>query len=254
MTKLMQKGLRRFIAEGLKIEAEYFEGCPVYDFTAVSDLVLETSNTLVVKQNLNNEMSHGGLLHLPNGCFYVEIINNNSRFGLFLEGVAEKGGGAFALRSVITESGAYFDMTGVGIAHNEDKYYLHVEKNLLPDGGVNNLRFNDALILSNLVAACFIVLNAPYGIDLEPAPVHKGQAREAKRQNRKLNPVTIIKLSKTVKPERIVSSGRGSPKGFHFVRSHSRLVRYPDTYTTVKAHWRGDPALGIHRANYKVVP
>lgn len=40
-----------------------------------------------------------------------------------------------------------------------------------------------------------------------------------------------------------------SPKAYHFVRSHVR--RFTDgTSTTVRAHWRGDPAFGIRVGTY----
>jgi len=43
----------------------------------------------------------------------------------------------------------------------------------------------------------------------------------------------------------------GTPKAFHFCRGHVRRLS-SGVVTRVRAHWRGDPSLGVCQADYRV--
>jgi hypothetical protein len=101
--------------------------------------------------------------------------------------------------------------------------------------------------LGVLTLAGLMILNAPYGIKQEEQPLHKKHARVAQSQGFKLRPHKVVYLDKTRPPPPEHTSGRHEPafhKAFHFVRTHLRHYR-DGSRTMVKAHWRGDPRLGI---------
>jgi len=107
------------------------------------------------------------------------------------------------------------------------------------------------------VVAMILIINAPYGIKTEAQPVHKAHARVARGLGFELKPHHYITLNKTAPPPKYSGHNPNGPafhKAFHFVRSHLRHYAN-NTQTLVKAHWRGDPRLGIcPMPDYKVKP
>lgn len=94
------------------------------------------------------------------------------------------------------------------------------------------------------VAAAVVLLNAPYGIERETKAPHKGLARQVRHEGLgDLRPAYTVKLSLSAPPSEHLG-GEGSPKAFHFCRGHARTLA-SGAVTKVRAHWRGDPRLGI---------
>ena len=110
-------------------------------------------------------------------------------------------------------------------------------------------------IFGVMMIVFLLIINAPYGIDKDPQPVHKVWAKEAKKRGFTLKPYHYIRLSKKPPPSELAKGqGPAFHKAFHFVRGHLR--RYQNGLKImVKAHWRGDPRLGVcSMPDYKVKP
>lgn len=103
------------------------------------------------------------------------------------------------------------------------------------------------------------IINSPKVVSRQQHPPHKGLMREVRRHKNfgeafQLLPWHEIKLQIT-KPRAIDD---GVPhqdqitgqRALHFVRKFMRIRLGRLEY--VSAHWRGDPALGIHQSDYRV--
>ncbi|MGF3026934.1 hypothetical protein ACQVP2_29470 [Methylobacterium aquaticum] len=111
----------------------------------------------------------------------------------------------------------------------------------------------------NLLPALLLVINSPRVIARETQPPHRGLEKDLRAARRegarfKLLPWTKIRLNITP-PAASGETGEGGEritgaKALHFCRSHIR-VRL-GRLEIVKAHWRGDPELGIRRPTYAV--
>ncbi len=118
---------------------------------------------------------------------------------------------------------------------------------------VEDLNEADALALIMFTLLLIDFINQPYVCRSENNHPHRALARKVRGAGLgELRPWHVI----TLRPRSgEVQGGEGhhSPKCFHFVRGHKRHYRN-GRVSKVTHHWRGDPALGISRANYKVLP
>lgn len=104
-----------------------------------------------------------------------------------------------------------------------------------------------------LALATLAIINAPRGVEREVVPPHKGQARAMRSEGvaaSLLRPWTRVKLSAPRARDGVGSPVGGEQKAYHFCRQHTRLRR--GRAELVRAHWRGNPALGIVRKTYAV--
>lgn len=238
-----------------KLMVKDFSKLVCFDFSQVEDLLAETASLLTEESERisgaaeTNPYCHGGLMFMPHkeAWFEIRLSEKKGKVGFIITEVEDQ---------IAIKIFAKFDKMFVC-----NKFYFELSDNDTYRVRADN-RFkapnNSELILGRhtlcYLASCFYILNAPYGIKRETPPRHKGHVREAKRQGFELLPHHIITLDKSAPPKEYGTGvGGGSPKAFHFVRAHRRLVNWVEQrYTTVKAHWRGDPRLGIHRASYRV--
>lgn len=212
-----------------------------FDFSSVSELAEATRNTFSVLEPNGDEIgkiSHGELLFCPEKLFWIEICLDKNPAGFLCVQVNS------GIDIVVPRINAETVILTIGsiLLNSDDTFSIGFDK-LENENYLTEAAF--------IVAACLIILNAPYGIEKTEAAFHKGFDRSLRKAGviKQLCPYTIIKLAKRVPADKIV--GNGTPKAFHFVRSHLR--RYENgIQTTVKAHWRGDPALGILKTDYKV--
>lgn len=99
--------------------------------------------------------------------------------------------------------------------------------------------------IAQYALAALCIVNAPYAIKADVQPVHKAQAREARQRGFELKPHHVVTIHKTAPPRGLGGTdGHGAAKAFHFVRGHLRRLG-GGKLTSVKAHFRGDPRLGI---------
>lgn len=113
-------------------------------------------------------------------------------------------------------------------------------------------RRSDSYGCHPFLLATLAIVNAPRGVRLEGVQAHRGQARKMRAMGVSecaFRPWTRVWLKGPSTPANTSTSG-SSPKAYHFCRQHlrERLGRVE----LVKAHWRGDPALGIVRKTYDV--
>lgn len=128
----------------------------------------------------------------------------------------------------------------------------------LPDCIVN-LPTEVSADMRALVGIYLAMINSPKVVSRQQHEPHKGLAREV-RQHRNLGqpfallPWHEIKLQVT-KP-RYIDDGEPhadqitGKRALHFVRRFMRIRLGKLEYVT--AHWRGDPALGVHQSDYRV--
>ena len=114
---------------------------------------------------------------------------------------------------------------------------------------------NQAAGIWNAVAVFLAIINTPRLVGRRYHNPHRGLEREIRRAGNstlQLRPWSEIRLEITPKaatgegPERLC--GR---KCLHFCRSHIRVQN--GRLVVVRSHWRGDAALGVVQATYRVV-
>lgn len=104
----------------------------------------------------------------------------------------------------------------------------------------------------------FVVMNSPKIISRATEPPHRGLVRDLRRggETGELQPWHTIKLQ--IEPDAVRESGEGGDgpiqgkRALHWCRRFVRVKR--GRLEFVRAHLRGDPSVGIGRANYRVTP
>jgi hypothetical protein len=197
-------------------------------------------------------MPHGGLLVMPSEFVWLEwrqtddVTGERYRVGAMLKDCED---------SITYEITSSIDHTVIfkgRIMYEADECaYVVVKQSQNDDVETCEL----AGLFGVIVVVYLLIINAPYGIDKEPAAVHKVWAKEAKQRGFTLKPYHYVRLSKKPPPSDLAKGqGPAFHKAFHFVRGHLR--RYQSGLKVmVKAHWRGDPRLGVcAMPDYKVKP
>lgn len=211
-----------------------------YDFTNVIDLSLDVCEQLSNNQNkFDRSVNHGGLFLPPSDKLWLQwkTDDNKDMAVLFFYEPHNKVANIVA---IFIEG--KMTLGGKTITYNDETLFINEDERI--GDMVHNLEhINLTVRAAQIAIGSIIVLNSPYGIERDERSAHKGQARELRRQGITLRPHHIIRLSKAAPPDRAIK-GEGSGKAFHFVRSHRRNYQTGKS-TTVKAHFRGDPRLGI---------
>lgn len=243
-----------------------------FDVSDVHDLLQQTiaaMDSAVNYQNGEPFINHGGLAEMPHGTIWLEWqqkVDAEDLPKLRAVGVPVSPGGSYRLGCGLTYD-PDVNVIGITILNSLDiTDTMTAEIQLLPDDmcqisaplqenhGEKTIAMCAGLI-AQYVLAGLCIINAPYGIKKDAQPVHKAHAREARQRGFELKPHHVVTIHKTAPPKGMGGTpGHGAPKAFHFVRGHLRRLRNGVT-TSVKAHFRGDPRLGIlSMPDYKVKP
>lgn len=269
--------------DGTRRAIEQVENSLAFEVTDILPLVGETIHTLegstLVGSDGKPVVGHGGLLVMPHDYVWLEWRQEHD--AAELDRYAKAG-----LDKNLISRARKFYRVGAMLYYNEtmqtisveitsqlelealhDHCVLHSHIHLLPDETCrvvcysSDHRNKDPIVtecagkMGVYVLGMLLILNAPYGIKKDIQQLHKAHAKEAKQKGFQLKPHRVVYIDKTKAPP--VEPGKHEPafhKAFHFVRSHLRHFK-DGTHTLVKAHWRGDPRLGIcPMADYKVRP
>jgi hypothetical protein len=229
-----------------------------FECTDVMELAGETMMALLSTRHYDEKheplMNHGGLLLLPHEVTWLEWSSADGRIGVV---VCQEPDGHYSC-AALTEKypGEYMSCEIRPLPDDDCKIVVYVGDNS------NSKRIADmAGMIGQMAVAFLVIINAPYGIEHEVKPPHKVWAKEAAREGFIMKPSRRIYLNKTKAPPKEAMVGDdGAPTGpkfhkaFHFVRRHLRHFK-GGGHTLVKAHWRGDPRLGIRvMPEYKVKP
>lgn len=246
--------------------AEFTEAL-CFEVTRVTPLVQETVNTLAKSsfQTLegHTHLSHGGLLVMPHNRVWLEWVSPpvgdkpSMRIGIYLYTLGNED--LINVECTTSKEIEYGERFGISASHL-GRIYLYPDETcrVVSVGDPSEEQLGGMAGLS--AVALLLILNAPYGIAKPTQPVHKTHAKEAQRHGFKLKPHHIVYLDKSRPPpdqtlhDITYNSGPKFHKAFHFVRTHLRHFK-DGTHTKIKAHWRGDPRLGIcPHPDYKVRP
>lgn len=108
-----------------------------------------------------------------------------------------------------------------------------------------------AVQVKPVVFAILALINSPKLIRQRPIDVSRINKKRASLGRYCFHPHHEVRLDVD---KRIIStvsgSGDGTSRALHFVRTHLRFRR--GQYELVRPHWRGDPAMGIRDASYRI--
>lgn len=212
-----------------------------FDLYAVSGLVEETAHAL------SGNRHHGGLLFLPSGGAIFELSHGDYRLVFLTKDKATREGVPLEGDNISFSAVAFFSN---GKWSKLQHGVLRVDQ---PETFVIGLSDREGgAIYGLLLAAAIILLNAPYGVERIPQEAHRGFARRVRQRGfGQLRPSITIRLDRAQAPP--AQYGAGAGKAFHFCRAHLRRLA-SGRAVKVRAHWRGDPRLGISPVKpYKVV-
>jgi len=228
-----------------------------FDMSPVGPLINRTGAELIgTTSDVASDaplMEHGGLLFAPNEVVWLEaqaspggFITTDQRFGMLVNAVEDQLG-CFAF----DVDGRMAAMGFIEIKPDGEHFSVHHDIRS-PDQSERAKRMSANAC--GWAAASLLLINAPHGVERTTTPAHRGLERDVRRALGVggLQPAHTIRLVMTP-GEMGEPSGAagGSPKAFHFCRSHVR--RLPGGgVTRVRAHWRGDPSLGVGQASYRV--
>lgn len=213
-----------------------------FDLSPVGAVVREASQELIATLADEHRMEHGGLLFAPDASTWVEMM---------VPGLPRIGALVWADDNVIWFESAKRDVSGFLELDPDGEHFSSGRKSAVTDHGPD---YDMALgVLAAFVASSLLLINAPRGVERQTSPPHKGLAREVRKAGLgEFKPVHTIRLSARSGPVgESDSGGPASSKAFHFCRSHVRKLPTGEV-TRVRAHWRGDPALGLRRGDYLV--
>lgn len=243
MTPLALKIARELLASGRErsfLTQLLASAC--FDLSPVGGIVRETSQELIATLAAEHRMEHGGLLFAPAGSTWVEMM---------VPGLPRIGALVWPEENAIWFESATRDVSGFLELDEDGEHFSSGRNGAITTTGSD---YDMALgVLAAFVASSLLLINAPRGVERHASPPHQGLAREVRKAGfGDLKPIHTIRLSKRTGPiGEPEPAGQGSPKAFHFCRSHLRKLPDGDIIR-IRAHWRGDPALGVHRGDYLV--
>lgn len=247
-----------------------------FEVTDVYPLAMETIKTLCQTTEYNIDgpvIPHGGLMVMPHHTVWLEWRLPREgdlrtyRAGCFLMEATSEDDGHHAIvvettTSELIENRCHKSYVGRILVLPDDRCSVAGINGSLDDEPDDEEIQRTGGISAIYALAMLLILNAPYGIRQDAQPLHKAHARHARTQGFTLKPHRVVYLDKTRPPPTRSTDNPDGPafhKAFHFVRQHLR--HYQPTskreaiHTLVKAHWRGDPRLGICPIHdYKVRP
>lgn len=252
MTPLAQRLLRLFLKQNPAL-AGYLAQAACFDVSPVRLLAERTAaelrGTTSGVETEDPEMEHGGLLFTPSEFTWIEQRGHDGRLvGALVQAVDDQIGYTGFMETGEAAISGFLEL-------QPDGEHFVVRRDLrFPARDANDERVS--AVYGGWIASCLLLINAPRGVERATSAPHKGLARDVRRAGLgELKPAHTIRLS-TAAGEIGDDSGAptgGSPKVFHFCRSHVRRLSGGRT-TRVRAHWRGDPALGIGDGDYRVTP
>lgn len=228
-------------AEGRNPSTVAFSNAAFFDVSSVAQLIQSTAVEINQRARGISLCEHGGLLFAPAPVFWIECQSDRGRFGWLIHAVDEEMGFMY-IDDHSNQSQGFLVL-------NSDGEHFEVCQDARTASFAQDMYLEAGLAL----ASALLIINAPRGIERTTILPHRGLQKDLRRAGfGELKPSTIISLMGA--PPSMPSSssaGTASHKAFHFCRSHIR--RLPDgTQTRVRAHWRGDPALGICQNDYAV--
>jgi hypothetical protein len=215
-----------------------------FDFTPVQQMIPATIQALCDGADPGpdgSQFNHGGLLVAPAEFFWFEVRLPAGSVG-------------WSCQFVEDQIGVLYCQPG--------KAVVAAALELLPDDQARI--FSDTRLpcppgsspgFALPVAAMLVMLNAPKGFRQKPVAAHRGHAKQIRRLTGiTLKPAHTVHVDLSagdVSPSGSTGTG-GAPKAFHFCRAHRRNLG--DRSIRLRAHWRGDPALGVCQSTYEVRP
>ena len=218
-----------------------------FDVSSVARLIEQTVVTLATTGSPGDPAyQHGGLLFGPDEVVWIEELREGKRCGAYVHHIEDQ----LCYSYFQGDSGPLVGL--LQISPDGETFVIHLDIGVHP-GRSEELHSMNSFI-GGWIAASLMLINAPHGVKRTPgATVHKGLQRQARRAGLgALRPATVIELD----PEAGLVPGMTGPssgvrKAFHFCRSHLRML-HDGRRLRIRAHWRGDPALGVCQASYKV--
>jgi hypothetical protein len=203
----------------------------------------------------------GKLAFLPAPNTWIEVNDEEGRCAILLSGTKSSNGKPFVA------SLTFFHVNDRGHVHAQDGGFLdlcgRIDQKGRPDFYGSSVREHMRERFMFQLYAQLALINTPRVIGRRQHMPHAGLQRKiahAKGMVGKfpLHAWTEIKLEVT--PPKLDRSATGDPheammtgaRALHFCRCHLR-VRLGQL-ELVSAHWRGDPALGMKRSRYVLVP
>lgn len=252
VTPLAMIAPKAAIAEGNPL-AQMIASAPTFDMTEVNDLVMATAAELIsTVREVGTEkplIEHGGLLVPPQTFSWFESRVGRERFGSLAHEVEDQicffGYALDATGKLHKTPQGYLELNADG-----EHFSVHMDMRW-PDQSPRAQHVNTTFGL--WLAASLLLINAPRGVETANAPAHRGMERQARAAG--LGPLAdmhTVRLSLSAGHVGGMASEAGqSVKAFHFCRSHIRRLPSGEL-TRVRAHWRGDPAVGVHAPTYRV--
>lgn len=240
---------RAWMKEGATSGVRTLLAATCFDITEALPLVERTYTglraTLHGEWSNNFSLEHGGLLFLPSKHCWIEIFAHGRRAGFFIHEV-ESYLAFVALDADRRPTSGFFEFSEDG-----ERFTIRGDVRQKAEA-----EYTENLIAGGFfIASALMLINATRGVEQQTSAPHKGFVREMRRALGpvELQPSHVIRLSTAPQAQGATPGdvGHSGPKAHHFCRSHLR--RLPNGGTTrVRAHWRGDPSLGVCRGDYQV--
>lgn len=246
MTQLAFKAIRAMVQAKRPRVAGQIASATRFDLTEVVSLIDRTQTELTSRlSKVDPRQEHGGLLFGPSPLTWIEFeAEPGRRVGVLVEDFGDE------IYYLGFGSRCGHIGTGRFEIQADREHFISVPEPL--GKGFEDGEFVSSMGFGQFVAASLMLINAPRGVERHATPVHKGVARDMRRAGvGEIRPGHIIRLSTTPGSIGEGSSRGGSPKAFHFCRSHVRRL-HSGVVTRVRAHWRGDPTVGVTDAEYAV--
>ena len=257
---------QHFESHDLILNAVHFDvtaALPMIDHVA-DQLAPRTHSLLVNRSEKPAIIDHGGLAVIPADSFGIEYAISTQSGPLRIQHLCKTMGASIVVMTYVM-CGRELMWYGDGVLQQRDdtSFALYYEKFSLPEVGhgletpdtreYNREQESVAANHLTIIIAALITLNAKVAIRDTPAPAHSGRQKQiaAKLAGRpyQQRPTHVITINGVLVSQH-AGGGGGSPKAFHFVRGHPRRTRRGTV--PIRAHWRGDPYLGICRADYRL--
>lgn len=188
---------------------------------------------------------------LPSPRTWLEFEDRGIKVGLFLE----MRDGWIELVRVLCSSGCFVAVDGGCLRCEMGGVLSTIDESKIPDGYPLDRNGMAATVASTGFLAMLLldVINTPDLIHLRRRTLSSGMQRALGKATGHYpmlawSEVTINHAAVSRPCTREGLTGR---KCLHFVRAHRRVLG-PEHSTTVAAHWRGDPSIGIKQTRYRV--
>ena len=219
-----------------------------FDFTGVPELLSEVRKLLPEHGSLSDAISLlGERAFLPADRTWIECLSGDFRIGYLL---IRSGSGAEVYTAITTKGQPAGTMKLAWIPID----------NSLETGRLHN-EFTPAKIASDLsrIYAALAIINTPRMIGRKQHMPHRGLERQLLRSSPGIGSFPLRAWTElTLSVSAMMTEADGTDheahytgeKCLHFCRAHLRVRN--GRLEQVRAHWRGNPALGIKQTRYKI--